>query len=134
MTSVAAAARRVYFDVMVDEWGSRRWVRARVASVLLMFFLIWPVRQTLHDGRPVAYQIMILIGLLGYAACFFAVIWRNTPQIHGNRALWPIFASVIVGGGLSTVFGQQWLGVMTYFTIAMLLFNCRTNRWPFIVV
>ncbi len=134
MTSVARAAHRLYVDVMVDEWGSRRWVRARIASMFFLLFLSWPIGATLHDGRPVPYQIMVLIGLAAYAASFLAVIWRNTPQLHGNRAPYAIVASLLIGGALVLVFGRQWLGVMTYFTIAMLLFNCRTNRWTFIVV
>jgi two-component system sensor histidine kinase DesK len=134
MQRMVAATRRTYYDAIIDEYGPRRWVRARIGAVIGLLFLSWPLRDAVTSSRPVAYRLLILAAVAAYAVCFLTVIWRNTPRLHGNRAPVTIGLSVLVGSGLCFVYGQAWLTLMTSFTIAMLLFNSRTRTWPYIVV
>ncbi len=134
VSRLAAAIRRMYVDAFLDEIGPRRWLRARVGAIICLIFMTWPVRSTLASDHSFAYKIMILTLLLGYAVSFVTVIWRNTPQLHANRAPRAIVIGLVLGGLLCIQFGQQWLVALTYFTMAALLFNCRTKHWPYIVI
>jgi two-component system, NarL family, sensor histidine kinase DesK len=134
MDRLATEVRRTYRDAIIDEYGPRRWMRARIGAAIGLLFLTWPVRHVVGSERPVAYKILILIGVVVYAACFITVIWRNTPRMHGNRAPAAIGLSLVVGATLSPVYGLPWLAIMTSFTIAMLLFNAPTRLWPYILV
>jgi len=128
------AARRAYVDIFVDEWGPRRWMRARLAAIFVLCFLIWPVKAMLRSDSSLPYKMLVLAGLMAFGLCFLAVIWRNTPRLHANRAPYAVVAAIAIGSALLAVYGRPWLSAITYFTIAMLLFNCRTSRWPYIVV
>ncbi|HEY2795196.1 MAG TPA: histidine kinase [Micromonosporaceae bacterium] len=129
-----AKVRRGYFDLVVDDWGPRRWIRARIATLVFLGFLVGLVNSTAHSDRPMAYRIGLVALIVAYAALFLTVIWRNTPRLHANRAPWAIVASLVVSVPLLMEFGQQWLSIMTYLSMAMLLFNARNSRWPFIVL
>jgi two-component system sensor histidine kinase DesK len=126
--------RRPYPANAVDEWGSRRWLRARVAALVLLGFLLAPVRSTLSSGWSVPEKVLVLAAVAGFAACFVVVFWRNTPRLHSNRAPWAIVAALAIGVPLVVVFDASFLAVLTYFVMSMLLFNCRTSRWPAIVL
>ncbi|HEY1485437.1 MAG TPA: histidine kinase, partial [Micromonosporaceae bacterium] len=127
-------ARRIYFDTMVDEWGPRRWIRARIGSLVFLGFLSGPVGATVHSDHSIAYKTGVLALMAAYSAAFLTVIWRNTPRLHANRAPYTIVASLLISVPLLIVSGEQWLPMMTYLTTAMLLFNAKNSRWPYIVV
>ncbi len=127
-------ALRAYPVNGVEDFDSRRWIRARIAAVVILGFLINPVRTALSSDWSLPGQILALVAVAAFAACFLTVFWRNTPAMHGNRAPWALTGALVIGGALVPVFGRTYLAVLTYFMLSMLLFNCRTSRWPFIVL
>jgi two-component system sensor histidine kinase DesK len=131
---VARVLRAAYTGAFVDDWSPRRWMRARVSGLLFLGFLAFPVKETLGASWSLPDKVLIFVGLTLLAACFAAVIWRNTPLLHANRAPYALSGAIVVGSLLLIPFGQQWLPALSYFTMSMLLFNCRTSRWPLIVL
>ncbi len=134
--SVVAAWRSIrsaYTDIFVDDWGPRRWVRARIFGLLFLGFLTTPVKSVLHSDWSAPRQAIALAGLAAFAVCFAIVVWRNTPALHHNRT--PGTLAVGVGAGVvALAAGVDWLTAFSIYTIAMLLYNCARRWWLPIVI
>jgi two-component system sensor histidine kinase DesK len=109
-------------------------MRARIGALVVLCFLLNPVRTTTLSAWSLPEKALVLAAVAVFGACFLTVFWRNTPTLHANRAPWAIVGALVIGGLLVAVFGASFLGVLAYFLMSMLLFNCRTAWWPHIVL
>jgi two-component system sensor histidine kinase DesK len=120
--------RGAYTDIFVDDWGPRRWMRARIFSLLFLLFLIDPIRSVVASDWSMPHRIAAIAGLAAFAVCFAAVIWRNTPELHHNRSPYTLVLAIAIGIVL-VAGGVEWLTGLSIYTIAMLLFNCGRRVW-----
>ncbi len=120
--------RSAYTDIFVDDWGPRRWMRARIFSLLFLLFLIGPIRSVVHSDWSVPHRIVAIAGIVVFAVCFGSVVWRNTPALHRNRTPYTVALAVAIGIGLVAA-GVDGLTSLSIFTIAMLLFNFGHRVW-----
>jgi two-component system, NarL family, sensor histidine kinase DesK len=126
--AVWTSVRSAYTDIFVDDWGPRRWMRARIFSLLFLLFLIGPIRSVVASDWSLTHQVLAIAGLGAFAACFAAVMWRNTPELHHNRTPLTVGLAVVFGVGL-VAGGVDWLTGLSIYTIVMLLFNCGRRAW-----
>jgi len=56
-----------YTDIFVDDWGPRRWMRARIFSLLFLLFLIGPIRAVLASDWSMPHRIVTIAGLGAFA-------------------------------------------------------------------
>lgn len=122
------SVRSAYTDIFVDDWGPRRWMRARIISLLFLLFLIGPIRSVLASDWSLPHRIVAIAGMGVFAVCFGSVMWRNTPDLHRNRTPYTVAFAVALGIGL-VAGGVNWLTGLSIYTIAMLLFNCGRRVW-----
>ncbi len=120
--------RTAYTDIFVDDWGPRRWMRARIFSLLFLLFLIGPIRSVLASDWSLPHRIVVITGIGAFAVCFASVVWRNAPALHRNRTPYTLALAIALGIGL-VAGGVDWLTGLSIYTIAMLLFNCGHRAW-----
>ncbi len=133
LPAIWASVRSAYTDIFVDDWGPRRWMRARIFSLLFLLFLIGPIRSVVASDWSLPHRIVVIAGIGAFAACFAAVMWRNTPQLHHNRTPYTLALAIAFGIGL-VAGGVDWLTGLSAYTVAMLLFNCGRRVWLPIVL
>ncbi len=133
LLAVWANVRGAYTDIFVDDWGPRRWMRARIFSLLFLLFLIDPIRSVVASDWSLPHRVVAICGLGAFAVCFAAVMWRNTPQLHNNRTPYTVALAIAIGIGL-VAGGVDWLTGLCAYTVAMLLFNCGRRVWLPIVL
>lgn len=93
-----------------------------------MVFLAYPIFG-LSGENPLLYLILIM-----FAAGYAWVIWRNTPDLHSNRAPLAIVVTLASGALLLPALEGPWLAGMSFFASVMLLVNCPLRWWRMIVV
>jgi len=131
--AVWESVRSAYTDIFVDDWGPRRWMRARIFSMLFLLFLIDPIRSVVAADWSLPHRIVAITGIGAFAGCFVSVMWHNTPRLHHNRTPYTVALAIAVGVGL-VAGGVNWLTGLSIYTIAMLLFNCGRRVWLPIVL
>jgi two-component system, NarL family, sensor histidine kinase DesK len=122
-----------YTEIFVDDWGPRRWLRARIVSVLVLGFLSDPFHQIVRASWSVEHRALAVAGLVAFGLCFVTTVWRNTPTMHANRSPYTVSVGVILGVALFAT-GLNWLTGLCIYVMAMLLCNCGRRLWLPIVV
>jgi two-component system sensor histidine kinase DesK len=125
--------RAAYTDIFVDDWSPRRWMRARVFSLVFLAFLAGPIKHTVDSDWSAAHQTLAIAGIVAFAVCFVVVVWRNTPTLHENRTPHVLAAAIAIGVALVAT-GVDWLTGLSIYAIAMLLYNCGRRWWLPVVV
>jgi two-component system, NarL family, sensor histidine kinase DesK len=133
LSAVWESVRSAYTEIFVDDWGPRRWMRARIFSLLFLLFLIDPIKSVVASDWSLPHRIVVMTGIGAFAVCFAAVIWRNTPQLHHNQTPYTLALAIAFGIGL-VAGGVDWLTGLSVYTTAMLLFNCGRRVWLPIVL
>src|ERR1051325_5779655 len=125
--------RESWDDLLIKDWSSRSWLRARVAALVCVLFLVAAFHDAWRKGWPIPERVLVMAALAVFAVCFGRVIWRNTPGMNGNRAPWSIVVAVAIGIPLVPLLGTAWLASFSTYVVAMLLFHCAGRFWAPIV-
>lgn len=112
---------------MEAPWLRRRLLLVRIFALSVMAFLAYPIVGLSHEN------LLWYLPLAGFGIGYVRAIWRNTPQLHGNRAPWTIVATLLCGSILVPVLQFDWFSGLTFFASVMLLVNFPLRWWRVIV-
>jgi len=121
--------RRWWTAVFVDESGPERGYRARIICPIFLIFLSSSVHQAVTSGWSTTQTTAVITGLALFAAGFIAVVFRNTPFLHTDRAPGILAATVVIGAALVPALGNGWLVSLAIYSVSLILFNYDRPYW-----
>ncbi|HEX6969186.1 MAG TPA: sensor histidine kinase [Micromonosporaceae bacterium] len=123
-----SAARDAYVARPRPNLGlRRRGIQVRLFALALLAFLAYPVVGLADRNR------LLYLPLALFAAGYVRVVWRNTPDLHRNRAPVTLGLTHMAGALLLPSLGFDWLSGLAFFSSVMLLINFSLRWWPTII-